>query len=103
MFETTSENTALPAENSRSEHTQSSAERGFGGCFEQAQITLQVNGETHDCPSPINLPELLTRLGLNPRLVAVEYNGEILHRQYWANTRLQDSDRLEIVTIVGGG
>lgn len=88
MFETTSENTALPAENSRSEHT---------------QITLQVNGETHDCPSPINLPELLTRLGLNPRLVAVEYNGEILHRQYWANTRLQDSDRLEVVTIVGGG
>jgi sulfur carrier protein len=66
-------------------------------------ITLQVNGESHRCPTPINLPELLTQLGLNPRLVAVEYNGEILHRQYWTETQLQEGDRLEIVTIVGGG
>jgi len=35
--------------------------------------------------------------------VAVEYNGEILHRQFWAETEVQDGDRLEIVTIVGGG
>lgn len=47
--------------------------------------------------------ELLQHLGLNPRLVAVEYNGEILHRQLWENTIIQNSDRLEIVTIVGGG
>jgi sulfur carrier protein len=45
----------------------------------------------------------LTQLGLNPRLVAVEYNGEILHRQFWERTTLQEGDRLEIVTIVGGG
>jgi sulfur carrier protein len=49
------------------------------------------------------LPNFLASLGLNPRLVAVEYNGEILHRQYWDTTRLQPNDRLEIVTIVGGG
>ncbi len=28
------------------------------------------------------LPELLQKLGFNPRLVAVEYNGEILHHQF---------------------
>lgn len=88
MFETTSENTVFSAENSRVQPT---------------TITLQVNGETHDFPSPINLPELLTHLGLNPRLIAVEYNGEILHRQNWADTQLKNGDRLEIVTIVGGG
>jgi sulfur carrier protein len=66
-------------------------------------ITLQVNGESHSCNTPINIPELLTQLNLNPRLVAIEYNGEILHRQYWTDTPLQQSDRLEIVTIVGGG
>lgn len=66
-------------------------------------ITLQVNGKTHCCKSPITLPELLQQINLNPRLVAVEYNGEILHRQYWLKTQLRDSDRLEIVTIVGGG
>jgi sulfur carrier protein len=40
---------------------------------------------------------------MNPRLVAVEYNGEILHRQYWENTEIKEGDKLEIVTIVGGG
>jgi len=33
----------------------------------------------------------------------VEYNGEILHRQYWENTEIKEGDKLEIVTIVGGG
>lgn len=66
-------------------------------------ITLQVNGEPRQCSVETSLPELLELLGLNPRLVAVEYNGEILHRQFWANTQMQAGDRLEIVTIVGGG
>ncbi|WP_414625217.1 sulfur carrier protein ThiS [Calothrix sp. CCY 0018] len=66
-------------------------------------LELQVNGETRTCVEETNLPNLLVQLGYNPRLVAVEYNGEILHRQYWENTRIQPNDRLEIVTIVGGG
>ncbi|MDJ0569371.1 MAG: sulfur carrier protein ThiS [Pleurocapsa sp. MO_192.B19] len=66
-------------------------------------INIQVNGESQTCPSLISLPELLTKLELNPRLIAVEYNGEILHRQYWTDTKMQSGDRLEIVTIVGGG
>ena len=65
-------------------------------------ITIQVNGEAHTCTAQF-LPDLLTQLELNPRLIAVEYNGEILHRQYWNETRMQSGDRLEIVTIVGGG
>ena len=67
------------------------------------QITLQVNGETRDCPPETPLPELLEQLGLNPRSIAVEYNGEILHKQFWENTKMQEGDCLEIVTIVGGG
>ncbi|MBW4647728.1 MAG: thiamine biosynthesis protein ThiS [Kastovskya adunca ATA6-11-RM4] len=66
-------------------------------------ITLQVNGEPQTCPPQTPLPELLEQLGLNPRLIAVEYNGEILHRQFWSETQVQDGDKLEIVTIVGGG
>ncbi len=66
-------------------------------------ITLVVNGETHNSLSQTPLPDLLQQLGFNPRLVAVEYNGEILHRQFWSETKLQQGDRLEVVTIVGGG
>ncbi|NDJ18866.1 sulfur carrier protein ThiS [Myxacorys almedinensis] len=66
-------------------------------------ITLQVNGEAKTCEPNLLLPHFLEQLGLNPRLVAVEYNGEILHRQYWDTTQIKACDRLEIVTIVGGG
>jgi sulfur carrier protein len=67
------------------------------------RITLQLNGDPQTCAPQTSLPQFLTQLGLNPRLVAVEYNGEILHRQFWDTTDMKDGDRLEIVTIVGGG
>lgn len=66
-------------------------------------ITLQVNGNQRSCPVGTTLPQLLTQLAMDPRLVAVEYNGEILHRQFWETTVMQTDDRLEVVTIVGGG
>ena len=66
-------------------------------------VTLRVNGESQSCPQGTTLPQLLTQLGMDPRLVAVEYNGEILHRQFWETTVMQSEDRLEVVTIVGGG
>jgi sulfur carrier protein len=66
-------------------------------------VTLQVNGDRHICAPNTPLPSFLEQMGLNPRLVAVEYNGEILHRQFWEQTMMTEGDRLEIVTIVGGG
>lgn len=66
-------------------------------------IQLLVNGAEKNCPRDLNLIEALEFWQINPRLVAVEYNGEILHRQFWATTKIRDQDRLEIVTIVGGG
>jgi sulfur carrier protein len=67
------------------------------------QITLSLNGETRTCSSLTPLPDILQELGFNLRLIAVEYNGEILHRQFWSDTKIQQGDRLEVVTIVGGG
>ena len=66
-------------------------------------ITVQINGENHNFATAMSLPELLEQIGMDPRLIAVEYNGEILHRQYWSNTQIKSGDRLEVVTIVGGG
>jgi sulfur carrier protein len=67
------------------------------------KIILHVNGEPQTCLPKTCLPQFLEQLNLNPRLVAVEYNGEILHRQFWEHTEIKPGDRLEIVTIVGGG
>lgn len=66
-------------------------------------VHLQVNGETRNCPVQTSLPAFLESIDLNPQLVAVEYNGEILQRSLWPQTIIRQDDRLEIVTIVGGG
>ena len=66
-------------------------------------IAVWVNGDRRQCPTPVTLPNFLIDQGFNPRLIAVEYNGEILHRQFWPETYLKEGDRLEVVTIVGGG
>ena len=71
--------------------------------FVANKIEIQVKGEGVNCFAQTKLADLLREMGLNPRLVAVEYNGEILHRQYWDQTKMKKGDRLEIVTIVGGG
>ena len=69
----------------------------------QSLISLQVNGDRQTCPPQTALPTFLELIGLNPKLVAVEYNGEILARPLWESTQLQPNDKLEVVTIVGGG
>ena len=66
-------------------------------------ITIQLNGTAISYPTCLSLLELLEQLNLNPRLIVIEYNGEILHRQFWPDQQIHDGDRLEIVTIVGGG
>ena len=66
-------------------------------------VTITINGEVREFGDSLSLPKLLERIEMNPRLVAVEYNGEILHRQFWVETKIKNGDRLEIVTIVGGG
>ncbi|MCP9928674.1 sulfur carrier protein ThiS [Cyanobium sp. CH-040] len=66
-------------------------------------MALQVNGEQRRCPSGLTLPEVLQELGYRPELVVVEFNGEILPRSRWGVQTVQESDVLEVVTIVGGG
>ena len=66
-------------------------------------ITIRVNGNDKLLPAALPLMDCLQQLGYDPRLVALELNGDILHRQHWPDTCLQDGDVMEVVTIVGGG
>ena len=49
------------------------------------------------------LAQLIEQLGMKGDRVAVELNREIVSRAQWAETNLNDGDRLEIVHFVGGG
>ena len=66
-------------------------------------ITLQVNGKEVELEAPIPLVLYLEQLGVNPRTVAVEHNGEIIQRTSFASVVLNQGDRVEIVRMVGGG
>ncbi|MCS7207069.1 MAG: sulfur carrier protein ThiS [Dehalococcoidia bacterium] len=66
-------------------------------------LRLTVNGQPRTLERPMSILEFLQSLGVNLAIVAVGYNGEVLDRQAWATTVLQDGDVLEIVRPVGGG
>ena len=66
-------------------------------------IALQVNGESRQATAGLSLQQLLVELGYEPRLVVVEFNGAIVPRAQWPDQPVASGDRLEVVTIVGGG
>ncbi len=62
-----------------------------------------LNGEPHDVPEGTTVAELVQRLELVPQRVAVEVNLRLVRRGDYAQTPLHAGDRIEIVTLVGGG
>jgi sulfur carrier protein len=69
-------------------------------------MKLHINGEERDfagSPSPLTLASLVETLAMKADRVAVELNRDIVPRDRWAATQLNDGDRLEIVHFVGGG
>jgi thiamine biosynthesis protein ThiS len=66
-------------------------------------IPITVNGEARDIAASATIADLLARIGLDTRKVAVERNLEIVPRSTYAATALLPGDRLEIVHFIGGG
>src|SRR5262245_15647394 len=62
-----------------------------------------LNDEPCSCPDPLTVADLLARLRRDPQKVAVEVNFEVVPRAEHGSHRLGDGDRVEIVTLVGGG
>lgn len=65
-------------------------------------MRLVVNGEERDL-EVATVAELLESLEVRQRFVAVELNREIVPRSEHATCVLTEGDRIEIVTMVGGG
>lgn len=64
---------------------------------------MRVNGKEQTLDVPMNLQDFLSRAGFNVQRVVVERNGAIITREHFADTMLQNDDRLEVVQFVGGG
>jgi thiazole synthase len=65
--------------------------------------TITINGERRSFPDPLTVAELLRQLGHDPVKTAVEVNLEIIRREQQTGRHLADDDRVEVVTLVGGG
>ena len=66
-------------------------------------MRVYVNGEAKELFGPISLSELISQLDLPAARIAVELNRNVVRRNDWSGTMLNDNDRLEIVHFVGGG
>jgi sulfur carrier protein len=69
-------------------------------------LRLTVNGQVREfdgLTSPVSMTEVITAMELKGDRVAVEHNGEIAQRARWAEVKVADGDRLEVVHFVGGG
>lgn len=65
-------------------------------------ITLTVNGKQRELEGPMKLLSFLEVNKIEPRLIAIEYNGEIIKRERWPDVTIDANDKLEIVHMVSG-
>ncbi len=66
-------------------------------------IEVVINGERRAVPVDTTLLELLGSLHVDPRVVVVEHNRQIVRRPELERARLSAGDAVELVHFVGGG
>lgn len=66
-------------------------------------LHVQVNGRPRELADGITVTGLVELLGLGPRWVVVERNGEPVERSAMPTTALTDGDVVEVVRAVAGG
>ena len=62
-----------------------------------------LNGEKYCIKDKVSLLELIQYFNYNTSLLVLEYNNSICNLKNWNKTYIQNGDKIEIVTIVGGG
>ena len=69
-------------------------------------MKIKVNGEEkfiNSSNKEFTLTETLSQLGYNSNTIIVELNNLIINNESWQENKVKDGDKLEIVSIVGGG
>jgi sulfur carrier protein len=67
------------------------------------RIHILVNGEPREVDAGLTIEALLRSYDLQPRLVVVEHNGDILRRERYDEVEVAAGDNFELVHFVGGG
>jgi thiamine biosynthesis protein ThiS len=67
------------------------------------KIEIVLNGRTREVQAGQSVAALVVELGLRPGMVAVEVNEALVPRDRREAAELREGDRVELVTIMGGG
>ena len=62
-----------------------------------------LNGEKYHIESTITLLDLINYFDYSTSLLVIEYNNSICNKKNWNKISIAENDKIEIVTIVGGG
>jgi len=66
-------------------------------------MNIRLNGKDHSLETAVSIEQLLASIDLAGKPVVVELNQQALFPREYANSTLQDGDRVEIITIAAGG
>jgi len=66
-------------------------------------MEILLNGETQQVENNCNIRDLIEKMGLTQKRLAVEVNLEIIPRSQFDHHHLSPGDRVEIVQAIGGG
>ena len=64
---------------------------------------MKVNGEIFEFREGMTVSNLIAEMGFSEAMVAVELNLDILPRDSFSSTVLNENDCIEVVRFVGGG
>ena len=66
-------------------------------------INITLNGEKIQVKSDTSLFELVQTKKLNPDVIVIEHNRDIIPKAKWTEVAIKESDQIEIICFVGGG
>lgn len=62
-----------------------------------------LNGQKYSVNQAIHIFDLINYFNYNESLLILEHNNLVCHQKNWKNILIKDQDKIEIITIVGGG
>ena len=66
-------------------------------------MNIFINGKVSEVKKNINIQDILRMNNINDENIVVEINKTVISKKYWDDTRIEENDKIEIITAVGGG
>ena len=66
-------------------------------------MNIFINGKVSEVKKYINIQDILRMNNISDENIVVEINRTIISKMYWDDTRIEENDKIEIITAVGGG